>query len=609
MLRPSKQLLVCLIGADGSGKTTLANRLVDELAGQASCVWLGAESILMRPVRAILRMILRRGAGRGGRHTSSAVEASRKQSIARRFRWLRAPYIALVLFDYWLQYQLKRARFQHTRILILDRYLFDVAVNLAITLGWSEDELIDFLQRHFHRFSLPRVCCLLRVEPEISIQRKNDIPDAKYIEMRVNFYERIARDFGFSVLEASNSISDNLGRLMEIVEARLRSTHVHYVHSNNRDVGGADFCLVRVAKEVRGQGFTVTASLRIRTPIFECYANAGVPVMRYPFCRPQLSRGIRGVALLPFTAAWTMLYFLRLFRSLRPDIVHVNDLYDFLPAFAARMAGIPVVYQIRMIRERALERRMFRRLLSTFAVASVSVSEAVRSAYFAEPFRARHRAEVIYDWPDDRLVAEDRGPCPDAYSHHAVRVVMVGRIEAWKGQHVFVEAVKRLRGRSRSDGVGFYLAGGMVLGEAKRRYGNAVVSSAKSAGIDYLGERRDVRDLLQWADVSVHASTAADPFPGVVLESLLAGTATIATAAGGVGEMIESDTHGVLVAPGDAAALADAIERLLGDPKLRARLAKNGRKRILERFVKVELLQQLLALYSRVQAPTERGRD
>ena len=57
MPRPSKQLLVCLIGADGSGKTTLGNRLVDELAGDASCVWLGAESILMRPVRAILRSL------------------------------------------------------------------------------------------------------------------------------------------------------------------------------------------------------------------------------------------------------------------------------------------------------------------------------------------------------------------------------------------------------------------------------------------------------------------------------------------------------------------------------------------------------------------------
>ena len=608
MPRPRKQLLICLIGADGSGKTTLGNRLVDELAGQASCVWLGAESIIMRPVRAVLQMILRRGAGRRGRHANSAVEASRKQSLARRFRWLRAPYTALVVFDYWLQYRFKRARYQHAQVLILDRYLFDVAVNLAITLGWSEDELIDFLQRHFHRFSLPRVRCLLRVDPEISIQRKNDIPDAKYIEMRVRFYERIARDFGFSVLEASNSVDHNLARLTEIIEAQLRSTHVHYVHSNNRDVGGADFCLVRVAKEVRDQGFTVTASLRIRTPIFEWYADSGVPVMRYPFCRPQFSRGMRGLALLPFTAPWTILYFLRLFRSLAPDIVHVNDLYDFLPAFAARMAGIPVVYHIRMIRERALERRMFGRLLSTLAVASVSVSEAVRGAYFAEPFPARHRAEVIYDWPDDRLVVPDRGPCPDAYSNHATRVIMVGRLESWKGQHVFVDAVKRFHGRGRSDGIGFYLAGGMVLGEEKRRYGKAVVSSAQSAGIVYLGERRDVRNLLQWADLSVHASTAADPFPGVVLESLLAGTATIASAAGGVGEMIESGSNGILVTPGDAAALADAIERLLNDPELNARLAENGRKTILKQFVKAELLQQLLALYSKVQVPTERAR-
>ena len=607
MPRPRKQLLVCLIGPDGSGKTTLGNRLADELGGRASCVWLGAESILMRPVRALLRMILRRETGSEEGPTDSALVASRKQSFARRIRWLHAPYTGLVLFDYWLQYRLKRARFRHAQILILDRYLFDVAVNLAITLGWSEDELIAFLQRHFHRFSFPRVRCLLRIEPDLSIQRKDDIPDAKYIEMRMNLYERIARDFGFSVLNASNRVDDNLARLMEIVEDRLHSTHVHYVHSNNRDVGGADFCLVRVAREVRDRGFTVTASLRIPTPIFGRYADAGVPVIRYPFCRPQVSRGFKGIAFLPLTAAWTLLYFRRLLHSLGPDIVHVNDLYDFLPALAARMARIPVVYHIRMIRESAFERRFFGRLVAASAAASVSVSKAVRAAYFSEPFPVRHRAEVIYDWPDDRFVAADRGSCPDAYNDHAVRVVMVGRIESWKGQHVFVEAVKQLR--SRTDGVGFYLIGGTVLGEEKQRYGKEVVSSAKSTGIVHLGERRDVRDLLQWADVSVHASTSPDPFPGVVLESLLAKTATVASAAGGVVEMIECGANGILVARGDPAALADAIERLLGDPELRERLAKNGRERILKRFEKGELLQQLLDLYARVKVQPERARN
>ena len=73
--------------------------------------------------------------------------------------------------------------------------------------------------------------------------------------------------------------------------------------------------------------------------------------------------------------------------------------------------------------------------------------------------------------------------------------------------------------------------------------------------------------------------------------------------------MIECGTNGILVAPGDPGALADAIEQVLGDPELRERLARNGRERILKRFEKSNLLRQLLALYARVQGSTERARN
>ena len=146
-------------------------------------------------------------------------------------------------------------------------------------------------------------------------------------------------------------------------------------------------------------------------------------------------------------------------------------------------------------------------------------------------------------------------------------------------------------------GVGLYLVGGTVTGAEKSRYAEAVLSAAQSAGDVYLGERRDVRGLLQWADISVHASTSPDPFPGVVLESLVAGAATIGTDAGGVAEMIESGVHGILVPPGDAGALAAALESLLRDPERRRRLAKAGRERILELTEKKKLLSRLVALY------------
>lgn len=596
MPRPNHQLLVCVIGTDGSGKTTLCSRLAGEYASErVTQIWLGAESMLMSPLRGLFRLLLRHK-GEGNTNTIDyKKELVEKQFMARRLRWLQPLYLFLVFADYLIQYHFKRFRARHSEILLLDRYFFDVCVNLAITLGWTEDELSGFLQRHFHHFGFPRVRCFVRVPPDISMQRKDDIPDIGYVETRLRYYERIARDFSFEILDGTDTTEANLRRLRSLVDKGRHSLHVHYCHSNNYDLGGADFCLFRMAEAVSGKNIITTISLRLKTPILDRYRDASLPVICHAFCRPQLSRGVSGLAKLPFTGIVSLFYFLQLFRSLRPDIVHVNDLYDFVPALAARILRIPVVYHIRMIRERSWERSLFAFLLSNLAGASISVSRAVRNAYFKGTPPRRHRAEVIYDWPDDQFLGTEKNTCPEAYADYPVRVVMVGRIDSWKGQHVFVEAVRRLRSRPKE--VGFFLIGGTVTGAAKSRYAETVLSTARKVGIVSLGERRDVRDLLQWADISVHASTLPDPFSGVVLESMLARATIIGADSGGVAEMIESGVHGILVPPGDATSLAAALEILLKDAGRRRKLAKAGRKRILELTEKEKLLTRILALY------------
>ena len=137
---------------------------------------------------------------------------------------------------------------------------------------------------------------------------------------------------------------------------------------------------------------------------------------------------------------------------------------------------------------------------------------------------------------------------------------MVGRIEAWKGQDVFLDAVRRLPAETISSHV-FALIGGAVPGSAA--FLDRISREAEELGVLYLGERDDIPALLRAADVSVHCSIAPDPFPGVVVESLLAGAATIASDAGGAPEMIDDPGSGILTTPGDSVALAAALEDLL----------------------------------------------
>jgi glycosyltransferase involved in cell wall biosynthesis len=70
----------------------------------------------------------------------------------------------------------------------------------------------------------------------------------------------------------------------------------------------------------------------------------------------------------------------------------------------------------------------------------------------------------------------------------------------------------------------------------------------------------------------------------VVFEYLAAGRALIASRVGVVPEILSDGEHALLVPAGDASALADALQRLLGDPALRARLGEAGRRLVLERY-------------------------
>jgi glycosyltransferase involved in cell wall biosynthesis len=109
----------------------------------------------------------------------------------------------------------------------------------------------------------------------------------------------------------------------------------------------------------------------------------------------------------------------------------------------------------------------------------------------------------------------------------------------------------------------------------------------------------EVACWLRAADLYVHPSRA-DTFPSGVLEALAVGTPVVASAVGGIPEQLSEET-GVLVEPGDAAGLAAAIERLLADGELRARMSAAATADARTRFSLDRQLDAYLALYDRLE--------
>jgi glycosyltransferase involved in cell wall biosynthesis len=125
---------------------------------------------------------------------------------------------------------------------------------------------------------------------------------------------------------------------------------------------------------------------------------------------------------------------------------------------------------------------------------------------------------------------------------------------------------------------------------------------ALAGRVHMLGARDDVPRLLSACDVVVHPSVLAEPFGRVLVEAMLASRPVIATRAGGVPEVVTDGETGVLVPPGDARILGEALEALRRDAIRSATLASRGAAHARERFSREAMLAGVRRVIDEVAA-------
>jgi glycosyltransferase involved in cell wall biosynthesis len=291
----------------------------------------------------------------------------------------------------------------------------------------------------------------------------------------------------------------------------------------------------------------------------------------------------------------------RYLMRLRPDLVHTHLGYaDLLAGPAARSLGIPSVSTLHVMEwERGGKEGVKERLMALARRAGarriVAVSEAGRRAYL-ERFGERPERVVTIHNGVARAPRPGAGPgVRDALGlgRDDLVLAMVTVLRRGKGHDVAAGAVARLRER-------FPRLRLLVLGDGPDREEIArTVAPLGDAGV-MAGHRDDVMEVLDAVDVVVHP-THADAFPTALLEGMAASVPILATAVGGIPEIVDAGVTGILMeGPPSVSQLAGALEPLLADVRRQREMGAAGRARFEERFSADRWAGRLRALYDEV---------
>ncbi len=373
---------------------------------------------------------------------------------------------------------------------------------------------------------------------------------------------------------------------------------VLYLHSSSGRYG-ADRQLALIVSGLDRSRFEPLAVLPEEGPLADDLRHAGVEVEIRPLSvlRRELMTP-RGIASVLRRAARDAHALGELIRRQHVALVHSNTSV-VLSGAAAAHGRVPHVWHVREIYSRFGPLwPAYRRVLAR-AAALPCVSAAT-----ATQFSPGGAVCVIHDGlaVSPRRAERSQARALLGLDAELPVIAVLGRISEWKGQDVLVRALAEPALRAR--GVLGLIAGEAWPGAEHRTW--RLLELGRSLGVSdrlrLVGFRDDVENVFGAADLVAVPSSAPDPLPGAAIEAAAAGCPVIASAHGGLPEIIRDGETGLLVTPGDPAALANAADSLLVDSTRREQLGAAAARDVNERFSAGRLHQSIAALYEAVLA-------
>lgn len=315
--------------------------------------------------------------------------------------------------------------------------------------------------------------------------------------------------------------------------------------------------------------------------------------------------------LVPILLTYETTVLWRLFRKIAPDILHINNggypgaRSSRAAAIAGWLARVPNIVMVVNNMAVGYHRPtrwagyLFDRWVTACVTTFITGSHLARWQLMSvlrltdAQCRSIHNGIALRPIKFDKIATKERLGISD---FEGIVFGVVAILRANKGHQVLLRAISKLASANSMLGSGF-----KVLIEGDGPLGDALKTYVKQMKLDrfcsFVGTESSIADFMGSLDVLVLPSIGQEDFPNVILEAMGMGKAVIATRIAGIPEQVVDGDTGLLVEPGNADQLADAMKKLIKDRTLATRLGNAGNKRFLENFSAAKSVSRYVELY------------
>lgn len=389
------------------------------------------------------------------------------------------------------------------------------------------------------------------------------------------------------------------------MNSNFQKIKILYLHAG-AELYGADKILLELLSGIDKKKFEPIVLLPNDGPLVDKISRLGfkVNVLQYPILRRKF---FKPIGIIKYMYNY-IIYSHKISSYVRKNsinILHVNTTAVLEGVFIKIFNRKPVIWHIHEIIESPeLVFQFTSFMIQRFSDIIVTVSNATKKRLLDSSIIDSDKVRTIYNGININAIVNENGHEVKNIMKEKLNIPkeskvvgMVGRINSWKGQQDFVQAINLVFSKNKS--IHAVIVGGIFEGEEHylHELKKSIAATDDPSRIHLVSFSENIADFYNLFDVFVLPSTQPDPFPTVVLEAMANQLPIVGYNHGGITEMIENNISGYLIEVGNVVKLGDCILNLVNNDELCCLVGKAAENRQNNLFTNKIFIQQFESVY------------